>query len=236
MKAKEYLERHKKVLSHFDDLNHILDDLYWIRHDRVLTKKYYDQFLSTTVLSAEYAAWQELHKEYGALCLEPEHFTEIGEQLLQAVKDDVSFGYIKNLLSPQDEQPSQQQIEQAIIEDLTSSLKTAHESISDLESQPTCVVPAEKEESSDQSGRTMKVTTIVLLEILKKLDITRVSSNATTISELISYLSGYSHHRVRQWLSSSYLEVLSAKAHKKEVDRINQLLRDLNLDITIEYK
>lgn len=99
-------------------------------------------------------------------------------------------------------------------------------------SQPVNVDSSEVDERSTEI-RTMKVTTDAMVEMLKKLNVKKGNNaDATKISELISYITGYSSETIRQRLSNT--EELT-KRHKREVDKINRLFSELNLDITIQY-
>lgn len=87
-------------------------------------------------------------------------------------------------------------------------------------------------EVKSESKRSMKVTTDVLVEMLKKMGINGANSDKTNIARLISYLTGYSENTIRQRLSN-YEELTSV--HKIEVDNINKILKELNSNISIKY-
>ena len=82
------------------------------------------------------------------------------------------------------------------------------------------------------SKRTFKVTTDVMMLLLKKADVCAVSDDKAKIARLISYVTGFSVERIRQRLSNT--EELTSR-HKDEVETINKILKDLNLDISIKY-
>jgi hypothetical protein len=88
----------------------------------------------------------------------------------------------------------------------------------------------DKEEKSD--GRTMKVTTDVLMNILKLAGINNNNADKTQIANLIGYLTGYSNQTIRQRLTNS--EELTSR-HKSEVDKVNQILKKINSTISIRY-
>ncbi len=90
----------------------------------------------------------------------------------------------------------------------------------------------ESQVKSTDTKRTFKVTTDVLLAILKKANITALSDDKTKIAQLISYLTGFSVEKIRQRLSNT--EELTS-FHKEEVESINKILKDLNCDISIKY-
>ena len=78
----------------------------------------------------------------------------------------------------------------------------------------------------------MKVTTDVLIEILKKADIMANNDN-TVIARLISYLTGFSEEKIRQRLSNAGNDLTSY--HKTEIDIVNGILKDLKSYISIKY-
>jgi len=82
------------------------------------------------------------------------------------------------------------------------------------------------------SQRTFKVTTDVMMLLLKKASICATSDDKAKMARLISYLTGFSVERIRQRLSNT--DELTSR-HKDEVDTINKILKDLNLDESIKY-
>jgi hypothetical protein len=79
--------------------------------------------------------------------------------------------------------------------------------------------------------RTLKVTTDVLIELLKKAGLLASSDN-TKIAKLISYLTGFSEEKIRQRFT--YTDELTSY-HKAEVETVNKILSDINSNISIEY-
>ena len=91
----------------------------------------------------------------------------------------------------------------------------------------------EKEQSaSKNTNRTMKVTTDVLVELLKKTGIFANNDN-TIIARLISYLTDFSEEKIRQRLSNTSNDLTSY--HKEEIETINEILKDLKTNISIKY-
>jgi hypothetical protein len=90
-----------------------------------------------------------------------------------------------------------------------------------------------EESSTEKSGnkRTLKVTTDVLIAILKKAGIYPNNDN-TKIARLINYLTDFSEEKIRQRLT--YPDELTS-FHKEEVGTINKILSDINTNISIEY-
>ena len=83
-----------------------------------------------------------------------------------------------------------------------------------------------------ENGRTMKITTDVLVRLLDKIGINEVNSDKTKIAKLISYITGFSENTIRQRLSNQ--EELTSK-HKDEIERVNKILSGLNIGISIKY-
>jgi len=91
----------------------------------------------------------------------------------------------------------------------------------------------EKEQpASKNANRTMKVTTDVLVELLKKAGIFANNDN-TIIARLISYLTDFSEEKIRQRLSNTSNDLTSY--HKDEIETINEILKDLKTNISIRY-
>ena len=83
-----------------------------------------------------------------------------------------------------------------------------------------------------EKGRTMKITTDVLIELLNKIGINENNSDKTKIAKLISYLTGFSENTIRQRLCNK--EELTSK-HKDEIEKVNKILSGLNMEISIKY-
>jgi len=86
----------------------------------------------------------------------------------------------------------------------------------------------------EKSGikRTLKVTTDVLMSLLKKAGISAASDDKAKIARLISYLTNFSEEKIRQRLSNTD-ELVSY--HREEVENINKIFKELNSDISIQY-
>jgi len=91
-----------------------------------------------------------------------------------------------------------------------------------------------EKESIEKSGikRTQKVTTDVLMELLKRAGISAASDDKSKIARFISYLTNFSEEKIRQRLSNTD-ELVSY--HREEVDNINKLFKELNSNIAIKY-
>jgi len=91
-----------------------------------------------------------------------------------------------------------------------------------------------EKESIEKSGikRTQKVTTDVLMALLKKAGISAASDDKAKIARFISYVTNFSEEKIRQQLSNTD-ELVSY--HGEEVENINKLFKELNSDISIKY-
>jgi hypothetical protein len=85
---------------------------------------------------------------------------------------------------------------------------------------------------NELTQRTFKVTTDVMMLILKQAGICAVSDDKAKIARLISYVTGFSTERIRQRLSNT--EELTSR-HKTEIEKINKILNDLNVELSINY-
>jgi hypothetical protein len=111
-------------------------------------------------------------------------------------------------------------------------LKKARASTVDTEQLHISNEETDKDNGQKDDNRTMKVTTDVLVEILKLAGISAKNTDKTQIANLIGYLTGYSNEAIRKRLSNT--EELTRR-HKTEVDKINQILENLNIQISIKY-
>ena len=86
--------------------------------------------------------------------------------------------------------------------------------------------------TSKNTNRTMKVTTDILVELLKKAGVFANNDN-TIIARLISYLTDFSEEKIRQRLSNTSNDLTSY--HKDEIETINEILKGLKINISIRY-
>ena len=256
MSAREYLRTHQKSMCYFEDVKRIVNELSEIRHDKKATEDYYERILTSDIRYNQYEEWDSLRREYGGSGLvEPEceqYFDEIDkdyvsfvrEELLKAVQDDNSFGYIVCLLSKEQKiEISQNKIETAIREDLVTELILANKRIleleqkiiqlrEDIDNQKTNVIEkGQRNSDENESKGTMKVQTVVLLEILKKVNINKGNTDLTKIVPIISYLTGKSEQKMYNEIIK---HIMLNKYHLIEIDKVNNLLSEINIGISIE--
>ena len=254
MRAREYLERmSEKTMVHFNKVKLIVDDLYKIRFDKEATRNYYNQILVADKRQDKYTEWVILHQKYGALEREPQYIIDkeevdkedvssVRNELLKTVQNDLSFSYITSFLTNiQNNEIGQLEIEQAIREEQSIELEVMRNRIIELE-----VIKKKLSEEInslnelnlnsheiEQKGRTMKVTTNVLVKLLKLLDIEKnKNADGTKIANFIHYITGYSQNTIRMQLTNE--EELTS-SHEEEIEKVNHLLKDLNINISIIY-
>jgi len=92
--------------------------------------------------------------------------------------------------------------------------------------QPTA--PPEKE-NTDVAP--IKVRSVVILELLKKLQIGTAQNDLTKICKLIAFLTGNSYNSIYNELQKG---VYFSKTHSRHIDEANKLLTELNALISIE--
>lgn len=84
------------------------------------------------------------------------------------------------------------------------------------------------EDVPDEKGRTQRVIIQLLYAIFQKFSVTANADNAP-LAKLFGYIGGYSSEKVRQLLSSLRL----TSSHRNEVNKVNQMLKDVNCGISI---
>jgi hypothetical protein len=77
----------------------------------------------------------------------------------------------------------------------------------------------------------IKVRSVVILELLKKLQLGTVHNDLTKICKLIAFLTGNSYDRIYNELQKG---VFFSNYHKKEIDEANKILTELNALISID--
>ncbi len=77
----------------------------------------------------------------------------------------------------------------------------------------------------------IKVRSIVILELSKKLQLGTAYNNLTNICKLIAFLTGNSYNNIHNELQKG---VFFSNYHKKEIDKSNKILAELNASISID--
>jgi hypothetical protein len=94
--------------------------------------------------------------------------------------------------------------------------------------QPDTASTTEKENADVAS---IKVRSIVILELLKKLQLGTAHNDLTKICRLIAFLTGNSYNSIHNELQKG---VFFSNYHKKEIDEANKILAELNILISID--
>jgi hypothetical protein len=89
----------------------------------------------------------------------------------------------------------------------------------------------EGEQSENKNTGILKVQTVVLLEILKKAGISKKDADLSKIVRIISYLISKSEKKIYNEANKG---ISFTKFHTPEIDKVNNLLSDVNAGISIE--
>jgi len=76
----------------------------------------------------------------------------------------------------------------------------------------------------------IKVRTVVVLELLKKMQAGLAHNDRTKICRLIAFLTGNSYHKIRNELQKG---VYLSNFHRPQIDQVNKILSELNISISI---
>jgi hypothetical protein len=77
----------------------------------------------------------------------------------------------------------------------------------------------------------LKVRSVVILELLKKMQCGTAQNDLTKICKLIAFLTGNSYDRIYNELQKG---IFFSKNHSKHIDEANKILSDLNTNISID--
>ena len=88
--------------------------------------------------------------------------------------------------------------------------------------------PTEKESTDTAS---IKLRSVVLLELLKKMQLGAAHNDLTKICKLISFLTGNSYNSIYNEMQKG---ICFSKFHTKQIDEANKILAELNASIAIE--
>jgi hypothetical protein len=91
--------------------------------------------------------------------------------------------------------------------------------------------PAATVEKETPDVASIKVRSVVILELLKKLQLGTAQNDLTKICKLIAFLTGNSYDRIYNELQKG---VFFSNYHKKEIQEANKLLAELNTSISID--
>jgi hypothetical protein len=91
--------------------------------------------------------------------------------------------------------------------------------------------PAATVEKETPDVASIKVRSVVILELLKKLQLGTAHNDLTKICKLIAFLTGNSYNSIYNELQKG---VSFSNYHKKEIQEANKLLTELNASISID--
>ena len=77
----------------------------------------------------------------------------------------------------------------------------------------------------------LKVRSVVILELLKKMQLGAAQNDLTKICKLIAFLTGNSHNSIYNELQKG---IYFSKTHRRYIDEANKLLEELNASISID--
>jgi hypothetical protein len=86
-------------------------------------------------------------------------------------------------------------------------------------------------EECDSDTACIKIRSVVILELLKKLQLGTAHNDLTKICKLIAFLTGSSYHKIYNELQKG---ICFSKFHNKQIDDINKILKELNASISID--
>lgn len=90
--------------------------------------------------------------------------------------------------------------------------------------------PATTPENANTDVASIKVRSVVILELLKKMQLGTAQNDLTKICKLIAFLTGNSYNSIYNELQKG---VFFSKFHGKQIDEANKLLAELNASISI---
>lgn len=88
-----------------------------------------------------------------------------------------------------------------------------------------------EEQDADSQGNTLKCKTLVILDMLKKLDAGLSKNDMTKISKLVSYLTAGNAKKLYNYIHEG---IVLTDYHDEEIKRVNAILKDLNLNIKLQ--
>ena len=93
------------------------------------------------------------------------------------------------------------------------------------------LVPCGESRGVASEVASIKVRSVVILELLKKLQLGTAHNDLTKICKLIAFLTGNSYNSIHNELQKG---VFFSNYHKKEIDEANKILAELNALISID--
>lgn len=89
----------------------------------------------------------------------------------------------------------------------------------------------EKDTNVKKDGASIKISSIIITELLRMIDKGKSSNDLTSICRLISFLTGKSYQKIYNEVQKGYT---LTNYHEKEIEQANKILSDLNIKISIK--
>ena len=91
--------------------------------------------------------------------------------------------------------------------------------------------PAEAHEKDNADVASIKVRSVIILELLKKMQLGAAHNDLTKICKLIAFLTGNSYNSIYNEMQKG---ICFSKFHGRQIDEANKILAELNTLISIE--
>jgi hypothetical protein len=91
--------------------------------------------------------------------------------------------------------------------------------------------PQEISEKNNPDAASIKVRSVVILEMLKQMQLGTAHNDLTKICKLIAFLTGNSYNSIYNELQKG---VYFSNFHSKQIDKANKILAELNASISID--
>lgn len=89
----------------------------------------------------------------------------------------------------------------------------------------------EEDTNVKKDGASIKISSIIITELLRMIDKGKSSNDLTSICRLISFLTGKSYQKIYNEVQKGYT---LTNYHEKEIEQANKILSDLNIKISIK--
>lgn len=89
----------------------------------------------------------------------------------------------------------------------------------------------ETHEKDNHDTASIKVRSVVILELLKKMQLGTAYNDLTKICKLIAFVTGNSYNSIYNEIQKS---ICFSKFHSKQIDEANKMLEELNASILID--
>ena len=91
--------------------------------------------------------------------------------------------------------------------------------------------PTEEPEKDNADVASIKLRSVIILELLKNMQLGAAYNDLTKICKLIAFLTGNSYDRIYNEVQKG---IYFSKFHSKQIDEVNKILAELNASIAID--